>query len=214
MPPGEFLGLATHQGLMPALGEWVLDTACMTLASWPKEYRIVVAVNVEAQQIRRAFASGVKRTVARRGVDPSRITLEVTEAAAMDPGARAQLDVLRSAGMGIAIDDFGTGFSSLSRLTEVPACELKIDRVFISELGHKPEALDIVQAIHGLATALDMSVVAEGVETAEQAQILVDEGVRVAQGFLFSPAVGNEHFVRLCRQGFAPFAVRTSRPGG
>jgi diguanylate cyclase (GGDEF)-like protein len=206
--PGEFLALATHQGLMPALGEWVLDCACQTLAAWPDEYRVVVAVNVEAQQIRRAFASSVKRIVARRGVDPARITLEVTEAAAMDPGARAQLDVLRAEGMGIAIDDFGTGFSSLSRLTEVPACELKSDRVFIANLGQKAEALDIVQAFHALATALSLNVVAEGVETPEQAQILVNEGVRIAQGFLFSPGVPDEQFQRLCEQGFPAFDLR------
>ena len=127
----------------------------------------------------------------------------------MDPVARAQLEVLRSEGMGTSIDDFGTGFSSLSRLTEVPACELKIDRIFIADPGKKPEALDIVQAIHALATALDLSMVAEGVETGVQAQILVDEGIQVAQGYLYSPAVSEAALLVMCEKGFAPRGVRT-----
>ena len=127
----------------------------------------------------------------------------------MDPVARAQLEVLRSEAMGSSIDDFGTGFSSLSRLTEVPACELKIDRIFIADPGKKPEALDIVQAIQARAAALDLSMVAEGVETGVQAQILVDEGIQVAQGYLYSPAVSEAALLVMCEKGFAPRGVRT-----
>ena len=112
--------------------------------------------------------------------------IEVTEAAAMDVRAQRELDRIRALGMSISIDDFGTGFSSLSRLADLPAQQLKIDRAFVVGLGQSNETLEIVRTIVALARALDLQTLAEGVETIAQARVLLNEGVRIGQGFLFS----------------------------
>ena len=115
--------------------------------------------------------------------------------------AQRELERIRALGVSISIDDFGTGFSSLSRLADLPTQQLKIDRAFVIGLGHSPESLEIVRTIVALAKALRLQTLAEGVETAQQAQILLHEGVSVGQGFLFGAPVSAAQCLRLWHEG-------------
>lgn len=168
--------MAGVQGMMPTLGRWILDQACQTLAQWRQTCDAVVAVNVDTQQLKDDFAGTVSTVLHQRGVEPEWLIIEVTESAAMDSEAQRELDRVRALGVQVAIDDFGTGFSSLSRLADLPANQLKIDRAFVAGLGESPESLEIVRTIVALSRALGLDTLAEGVETPMQAQILLREG--------------------------------------
>ena len=186
IPPMEFIPMAGAQGMMPALGRWILDQACQAVAQWRHICDAVVAVNVDTQQLSDDFAGTVSTVLHQRGVEPDWLIIEVTESAAMDSEAQRELDRVRALGVQVAIDDFGTGFSSLSRLADLPASQLKIDRAFVAGLGESAESLEIVRTIVALARALGLDTLAEGVETPLQAQILLREGVHLGQGFLFA----------------------------
>ena len=187
--PLEFIPLAREQGLMHGLGRWVLDRSCQVVADWRATCPAVVAVNVDTQQLNDDFASVVSSILTDRGIGADAVFVEVTEGAAMHEGAQREMDRIRGLGVAIAIDDFGTGFSSLSRLADLPAQQIKIDRAFVAGLGISSESLEIVRTIVALARALGMETLAEGVETPRQAQILLAEGVHTAQGYLFSRPV-------------------------
>jgi diguanylate cyclase len=150
-----------------------------------------VAVNVPAILWHPATADRLIDTVTRHGVDPSLITVEVTESTAMtDPSVSDRvLERLTGAGLHLAIDDFGTGHSSLARLRELPVTTLKIDRSFVRELGSDPAADVLVDTIIGLARNLGLEPLAEGIETEQQRAILLARGCRLGQGFLFSRPV-------------------------
>jgi diguanylate cyclase (GGDEF)-like protein len=184
--PMDFIPLAQEQGLMPLLGRWVLDQACQAVAAWRETCEAVVAVNVDTQQLEGDFAGMLSTILHRRGVEPDWLVIEVTEGAAMGLEAQRELDRVRALGVEVSIDDFGTGFSSLSRLADLPATQLKIDRAFVTGLGVSHESLEIVRTVVALSQALGLDTLAEGVETPMQAQILLREGVSLAQGFLFS----------------------------
>jgi len=199
--PLEFIPQARDHGLLVRLGAWILDRACTTLAEWQQEGPAVVAVNVDTVQLTDDFAAIVSSAMERRGVTPERLVIEVTEGAAMNQDAQRELDRIRLLGLNIAIDDFGTGFSSLSRLTDLPTHQLKIDRAFIAGLGESTASLEIVRTIVALGRALNLEVLAEGVETPLQAQVLLAEGVHIAQGFLFSRPISAAQCLQLWQAG-------------
>lgn len=190
VPPARFIPLASDNGLIPALGRWVLREACRILVTWRTDAPAVVAVNVDARELDDGFAEQVAATLEHSGARPEWLIIEVTESAAMDPGAQRQLEQVRALGVGISIDDFGAGFSSLSRLTQVPAQQIKIDRDFIGGLTEPgSHNLEIVRTIAALAACLELQVLAEGVEDYEQAAALLAQGIHAAQGFVFCAPV-------------------------
>jgi diguanylate cyclase (GGDEF)-like protein/PAS domain S-box-containing protein len=194
VPPDEFISLAENRGLIIEIGKWVLREACRQAALWatagPGGKPLHMAVNVSALQL--APGAGLVESVAEilreSGVDPSTLVLEVTETALMG-NAEAALEILtrlKALGVSLAIDDFGTGYSSLVYLKRFPVGVLKVDRSFISGLGQDPEDSAIVASVVGLARAVGIVAVAEGVETAEQLHALQELGCEFAQGYLWS----------------------------
>jgi diguanylate cyclase (GGDEF)-like protein/PAS domain S-box-containing protein len=191
VPPAEFIPAAEHSGLIEPIGEWVLDEVCRQAAEWSRlGLKPSVSVNASPRELRRPeYVEAVARALARRSVDPSSIIVEVTESAAMDEVGTGQrmLTRLQELGVSTAIDDFGEGFSSLSRLREMPVERLKIDRSFMREVPENEEPTAVIRAIIQLAEALGREVVAEGVETEEQRQFLLEQGCPFAQGHHLCP---------------------------
>lgn len=189
VPADEFIPLAEKTGLIVPLGAWVLDEACRQMAQWHREGRTgwTVAVNLSALQFGHvALIDTVRDTLARHALAPRSLTLEITESTAMrDVDASLQiLQQLDAMGVRISIDDFGTGYSSLLYLKRLPASELKIDRGFVRDLAHDTEDAAIVSAIVALGQTLNLRIVAEGVETAEQQAFLTRLGCHSLQGYL------------------------------
>ncbi|HUI95402.1 MAG TPA: EAL domain-containing protein [Xanthobacteraceae bacterium] len=190
VPPAEFISVAEDSGLIIPLGEWVLRRALADAARWPDHVR--VAVNLSPVQFRsRHLAQVVIAACAAARVAPSRLELEVTEAAflAATPEVLATFDQLRSLGVKIVMDDFGTGYSSLNYLRRFRFDKIKIDRSFVRDLSDDRNlSVAIVEAVVRLARALDVTTTAEGVETVEQLAIVRAAGVTEMQGWLYSPA--------------------------
>ncbi len=192
--PGEFIPLAEESGLIGKIGAMILEASCAALAAWRRldpSRRLTVAVNVSVLQlIDPTFPSVVRETCARFGVDPSTICLEVTESALVDEVvAFHALHELKAVGVLIAIDDFGTGYSSLLRLNRYPLDFLKVDQSFVAELNLAHRDSVVIEAMLGIATALDFRAIGEGIEGQLQWQRLRDMGCELGQGFLFSEAV-------------------------
>ena len=188
VPPDQFVQHAERNGLIDELGSWVLENACREAASWPA---IRVAVNVSPLQFRRPdIVDYIARTVRNAGLDFDMFEIEITESAYFDEPDRAEaaLRELRALGIRVALDDFGTGYSSLSYLRRLPLDKIKIDKSFITEIGHVDGAA-IVHAVVALARALGLKITAEGVETVEQQRFLRACGCHFLQGYLFSKPV-------------------------
>ncbi|MCJ2141909.1 EAL domain-containing protein [Methylobacterium sp. E-066] len=183
--PGEFIPVAEDAGLIVPLGTWALREACTEALNWPSSVR--VSVNVSAVQFRGGLEEAVVTALSATGLPARRLQLEVTESLlAQNPDqAVAVLHRLRDLGVRIALDDFGTGYSSLSYLRRFPFHLLKIDRAFIRDIAD-PDAAAIVRAVVGIGERLSMGIVAEGVETAEQLELVRREGCMQVQGYLFS----------------------------
>jgi EAL domain-containing protein (putative c-di-GMP-specific phosphodiesterase class I) len=185
--PVEFIPVAEDTGLINELGEWVLSTACAEAARWPDHVRL--AVNVSPVQLKcQTLALRIASALASSGLKPSRLELEITEAVLIrdDEAALAILHQLRAIGVRIALDDFGTGFSSLSYLKRFPFDKIKIDRCFVSDISEADGSSSIVQAVVNIASALNMTTTAEGVETETQRDLLRKLGCTEMQGYLFS----------------------------
>jgi diguanylate cyclase (GGDEF)-like protein/PAS domain S-box-containing protein len=183
--PAEFIPLAEECGLILALGEWVLHAACREAVGWPSPMRI--AVNLSPAQFGHGDLPGlVRRVLAETGLAPERLELEITEGVLMKDNERtlAILRQLKGLGVRIAMDDFGTGYSSLSYLQQFPFDKLKIDQSFVRLAEHSTDSLAIVRAVIGLGKSLGMPVVAEGVETAGQRDLLARERCDEVQGYL------------------------------
>jgi diguanylate cyclase (GGDEF)-like protein len=191
--PAEFIGLAEDNGLIHAIGRWLLREACLQAARWPDSVNI--SVNISPVQLRTAgFAADVKRIVAESGVAPQRVVFEITESAVLDTDATTGecLMTLRNAGFRLSLDDFGTGYSSLNALKVVEIDKIKIDKAFVAEFRVADAATSIIHAIVALARSLGIRTTAEGIETAEQAAELGVEGCDEGQGFYFSRPLGAE----------------------
>jgi len=190
VPPSEFIPLAEETGLVVPLGRWVLEEACRALSALPE--RIVLSVNLSGRQLLQPeFTSQLREMLQRCRIEPSRLRLELTESMLIGNGAAAiaALTNLRETGVRLCIDDFGTGYSSLSYLHELPIDALKIDRSFIGAMGEDERKIKIVQSILLLGKGLGIDVVAEGVETAKQAELLRKLGCERAQGYFFARPV-------------------------
>ncbi|MEA3081440.1 MAG: hypothetical protein QOD54_1108 [Sphingomonadales bacterium] len=192
VPPNVFIPVAEETGLMPVLGEWVIDEACRATATWPEP--ITVALNVSPKQIQQGLPNFVSETLGRHKLPGNRIELEVTEGVFLGDNG-STLDVLkrlRTLGVGIALDDFGTGYSSIGYLNKAIFHKLKIDGSFVREAGSRPENVAIIQSIVQLAKSFRMSITAEGVETAEDFERMRDLGCDTIQGYLFGKPLSYE----------------------
>jgi diguanylate cyclase (GGDEF)-like protein/PAS domain S-box-containing protein len=207
LPPNEFIPVAEETGLIVPIGEWVLREACRQLAQWqcegasPKAH---VSVNVSARQLAKpGFVEAVASALADSGLRPGCLTLEITESVVMRDfdAASATIAEIRALGVAISIDDFGTGYSSLGYLERLQVDELKIDRTFVAPLGHRGRATAIVSSVVRLAHALGLSVVAEGIEEPEQAELLKEMACDFAQGFHFARPLEPNEAGELLRRG-------------
>ena len=193
VPPNVFIPVAEETGLMPAIGEWVIDEACRAAASWPEP--ITVALNISPKQmVQAALPNIVSEALSRYKLAGNRIELEVTEGVFLGDNG-STLDVLkrlRALGVGIALDDFGTGYSSIGYLNKAVFHKLKIDGSFVREAGSRPENVAIIQSIVQLAKSFRMSITAEGVETAEDFERMRDLGCDTIQGYLFGKPLAYE----------------------
>ena len=194
--PDAFIPLAEETGLILPLGSWMLEQALAQLQQWrhdiPEAKDLWVAVNLSPRQLTDPdLIHKVSRALNDTGVPPGQLHLEITETAVMRSldMATSALDALRTLGVHLIIDDFGTGYSSLARLKRLPVTALKIDRSFVDGLGRDSSDLSIVDAIVNMADSLALGVIAEGVETPEQFEILQSLGTRMGQGYLWSRAM-------------------------
>jgi predicted signal transduction protein with EAL and GGDEF domain len=184
VPPSDFIPLAEESGLIFEMGQWILRDACREAASWPVPLQ--VAVNLSpAQFMHGDVVSLVHSILLETGLAPGRLELEITEGVLIEDFDRglALLRRLKGLGVRISMDDFGSGYSSLSYLQAFPFDKIKIDRAFVTNLGRNPQSAAIVRAVIGLGHGLEMSIVAEGVETQEQLSFLAEEGCDAVQGY-------------------------------
>ncbi len=208
LEPSEFVPIAEDSGLIDPIGRWVQERACRQALEWhqlrPDSRPLDVAVNLSARQVaHRDFAAGVEEIIARTGIDPVHLRLEVTETVLVDESATAiaSLERLNELGVRLVLDDFGTGYSSLAYLNRFPFHALKIDRSFVDALGAQQEATAIVEAIIGMARALSLEAIAEGVESEVQLAELQRLGCDYAQGHLFQAAMPEREVSRLIAEG-------------
>lgn len=194
VPPSKFIPLAEEYGLIEMIGIWSLREACRQLAAWHRAGLDVPCVSVNMSPIN--FQNGdladrVGEILAENELTPDRLMLEVTEGVVMSDHSMAidTMEKIRKSGVKLSMDDFGTGYSSLSRLAELPVRELKIDRSFMRDIESQASALAITRAIVRVGQSLDMTVVAEGVETEGQRRLLIELGCDVTQGFVHAPAL-------------------------
>ncbi|HZU80169.1 MAG TPA: EAL domain-containing protein [Acidimicrobiales bacterium] len=191
IPPSVVIPWAEANGHIDALNAWVLDEACRQAAGWPSG--IQLAVNCSLVQLRHRQASvATKRALARTGLNPDRLTIEVTESAVADESCHGDLRSLVKLGVHLAVDDVGTSWSTLENFRRFSIDTAKIDRIFIAAL-EPDEGMHraIVEAIVQVSRSLGLSTVAEGVETAQQVALLRDFGVDVAQGYFFAPPLSS-----------------------
>jgi diguanylate cyclase (GGDEF)-like protein len=185
VPPAVFIPIAEENGLILALGEWVLRRACADAAGWDHESK--VSVNVSPLQLAHVDLPQLfHQVMLETGLPPRRLEVELTESAIMADRERA-LHVLRqikALGVSVALDDFGTGYSSLETLRAFPFDKIKLDRFFVSELEGSPQATAIIRAVMALGRSLSIPILAEGIETRDQLDVLIREGCDEVQGFL------------------------------
>jgi diguanylate cyclase (GGDEF)-like protein/PAS domain S-box-containing protein len=203
VPPAQFVPVAEETGLIVPMGRWILERACHDLASRPGWERLGLTVNVSVRQLQHAgFVADVLTALERSGLSQDRLTIEITESILMTntDQIRDRLHRLRAHGVRIAIDDFGSGYSSLGYLQRFPVDVLKLDRSFVEDLQLDRPVGGVVRAIVELADGLDVRLVAEGIETAEQAEALRRRGCRYGQGFLYSRPVAADDLDRAVLQ--------------
>ena len=193
VPPARFIPLAEDSGFINQLGKWVLDEACRQMMRWQAQGLRVpkMAVNLSVKQFERGSIAGMVADILQEtGLEPQRLQLEVTESVIMNTGdALGFINDLHAIGVGLAIDDFGTGYSSLAYLKQLPVQTLKIDRSFIKDISTDVNDEAIAIAIIQLGKSMQLSVIAEGVETEEQAAFLLRHGCKLAQGYFYSRPV-------------------------
>jgi len=203
VPPSDFIPLAEESGLIVEMGEWILREACREAASWPLPLQIAVNLS-PAQFMHGDVVHLVHSILLETGLSPGRLELEITEGVLIEDFDRglALLRRLKALGVRISMDDFGSGYSSLSYLQAFPFDKIKIDRAFVINLGRNPQSAAIIRAVIGLGHGLEMSIVAEGVETQEQLGFLADEGCDVVQGyFLGKPLPIGQYAAMVGRNG-------------
>ena len=201
--PAEFIPLAEETGLILPLGHWVLATACRQLVAWaaqPETAHLTLAVNISAKQFHLStFVEEVLALVDHFGIDPAKLKLEITESMLLDDvdDTIANMTVLKARGISFSMDDFGTGYSSLQYLKRLPLDQLKIDQSFVHDIATDDSDKTIVRTIIAMAQGLNLNVIAEGVETAVQRQLLIDRGCTTFQGYLLGRPIPIEEFEQL-----------------
>jgi EAL domain-containing protein (putative c-di-GMP-specific phosphodiesterase class I) len=204
--PAQFIPLAEENGLILTMGLWVLETACTQLKAWEQDTLtrdLILAVNVSAKQFHRVdFVAQVQFLMKRHAINPMLLKLELTESMLQEniEDTIATMNALKENGVLFSLDDFGTGYSSLQYLKRLPLDQLKIDQSFVRDLATDSSDKAIVRTIIAMAQSLNLDVIAEGVETEEQRQLLVDKGCTYFQGHLFGKPVPIEQFEALLRQ--------------
>jgi EAL domain-containing protein (putative c-di-GMP-specific phosphodiesterase class I) len=199
--PGAFIALAEETGLIVPLGLWVLDAACAQLAHWASDAsrnQLTLAVNISAKQLHQAdFVHQVHGALLRSGADPRLLKLELTESQLISnvEDTINKMTELKALGVGFSLDDFGTGYSSLAYLKKLPLDQLKIDQGFVRDILTDPNDAAIAKMVIALADNLDIPVIAEGVETEAQKQLLSEMGCHVYQGYFFSRPLTLQDFV-------------------
>jgi EAL domain-containing protein (putative c-di-GMP-specific phosphodiesterase class I) len=220
MQPGQFIELAEETGHIVPLGSWVLGQAAADIVMWTRrasrQAPLYCSVNVSARQFRDpGFVDGVRRVLDETGLAPAALMLELTESVLLrrDERIHADLMELKLIGVKLAIDDFGTGYSSLSYLRELPIDVLKIDKSFVDGIGASQQRLALVEAIIRIAGTLHLNVIAEGIETEVQRDLLVSMGCRFGQGYLLAMPVEADQAEALVRigGGLVPELPRVSR---
>ncbi len=208
LDPSEFVSIAEDSGLIEPIGRWVQERACRQAVEWhqlrPDSRPLDVAVNLSARQVaHRDLPATVEEILGRTGLDPAHLRLEITESILLEESATAtsSLEALNELGVRLVLDDFGTGYSSLAYLNRFPFHALKIDRSFVDALGIEQEPTAIVEAIIGMAGALSLEVIAEGVESEVQLAELQRLGCDYAQGHLFHAAMPDRDVSRLIAEG-------------
>ena len=204
--PAQFIPLAEETGLIHSISEWLIDCVCQMLAEWQKTMADLgcISINLSANSFfDRTLVQFVDEVLARTGVAPSQLVIELTESVLMQDtdAANRVIASLRQRGIRISLDDFGTGFSSLGYLNRFDIDEIKIDRSFVLDLESDPTAQALVQAVISLGHALGLEVVAEGVETEAQATLLRQMGCDIFQGFLFARPMPGDQFFAYCSSG-------------
>jgi len=203
--PFEFIPAAEEMGLIIPIGQWVLETACAQLQAWQQDAltkKLTLSVNVSAKQFSQPdFVEQVKTTVEHYAIDPKLLNLELTESLLLNKveDTIATMNALQAIGIHFELDDFGTGYSSLQYLKKLPLHQLKIDRSFVSDIATNVSDQAIIRTIIAMAESLMLEVIAEGVETEEQRQRLLNKGCIHYQGFLFSKPVPIDEFEALLR---------------
>ena len=198
--PAHFISLAEETGLILPIGQWVLETACAQLEAWQQDARtrgLILAVNVSARQFRQPdFVAQVLDAVERHGITPNQLKLELTESLLLEniEDTITTMNALNDIGVMFSLDDFGTGYSSLQYLRKLPLDQLKIDRSFISDIATNTNDETIVHTIIAMARGLKLDVIAEGVETQAQCQLLLKHDCRHYQGYLFGRPLPVEQF--------------------
>ncbi|MGA7750510.1 MAG: EAL domain-containing protein [Gallionella sp.] len=206
--PAQFIPLAEETGLILPIGQWVLETACTQLKAWQQEAPtrdLVLAVNVSAKQFHQSdFVAQVQTTVQHHAINPMLLKLELTEGMLLEniEDTIATMNALKEIGVQFSLDDFGTGYSSLQYLKQLPLDQIKIDQSFVRDIGTDSSNTAIVSSIIAMTQSLMLSVIAEGVETKEQRQFLLDEGCTHYQGYLFGKPVPVEQFEALLKHGY------------
>ena len=200
VPPMQFIPLAEETGLILPIGQWVLNTACAQIKAW-QQYELtrnlVIAVNVSAKQFRHAeFVTQVQDAVQKHGINPILLKLELTESLMLESieDTVATMNALNSIGVLLSLDDFGTGYSSLQYLKRLPLDQLKIDQSFVRDIATDSSDKAIVRTIIAMAQSMSLNVIAEGVETEEQRQFLLNNGCTHFQGYLFGRPIPIEQF--------------------
>ena len=204
--PEEFISLAEETGLILPIGRWVLNEACAKLADWSVDERmrkLVLAVNISARQFRQAgFVDELKLLIAKYAFNTSRLKLELTESMLLENSteAVAMMNALKGLGVQLSLDDFGTGYSSLQYLKQLPLDQIKIDQSFIRDIATVPNDAAIVQTIIAMSKSLKLNVIAEGVETEAQRELLDLKSCQAYQGYLFGEPLPVERFEALFRE--------------
>nr|WP_276320096.1 bifunctional diguanylate cyclase/phosphodiesterase [Parasulfuritortus cantonensis] len=198
VPPDTFIPLAEEIGLIDEIGLWTIEVACRQLAEWQgRGIDRYLSVNVSGRQIPNGLPPALlAETVSHHGIDPGRLALEITEGVLLADidKSLAWLKAVREIGFHIYLDDFGTGYSSLSYLKRFPIDTLKVDKSFVRDMGEDSSDRSLIEAVIAMARGLGMSVVAEGVESAEQLALLRTMQCRCAQGYYFSRPVPGDRF--------------------
>jgi diguanylate cyclase (GGDEF)-like protein/PAS domain S-box-containing protein len=204
IPPSDFIALAETSGLIVLIGKWVLESACLQLATWSTQAgreHLTISVNVSARQFHQDdFVGMVLDVLKKTGARPNRLKLELTESlmATNVESLIAKMNTLKAMGVGFSMDDFGTGYSSLSYLKLLPLDQLKIDQSFVRDILVDPNDAAIAKMVIVLAESLGLAVIAEGVETQEQRIFLAEHGCNTYQGYLFGRPLPIKDFEVIC----------------